>query len=105
MARIKYTGPLSTVQLQRAPVQNKTQAEFDEVSRLKLQECLAVRQQQSMEMVRIMLHVSVSSLFTPSLHDYEILTSSLLSSERCFIFGLQALHRNSQLPFESDGYQ
>ncbi|EYE91024.1 putative meiosis specific protein Hop1 [Aspergillus ruber CBS 135680] len=63
MARIKYTGPLSTVQLQRAPVQNKTQTEFDEVSRLKLQECLAVRQQQSMEMVRIMLHVSFGTLF------------------------------------------
>jgi meiosis-specific protein len=82
MARIKYTGPLSTVQLQRDPVQKQTQAEFEEVSRLKLQECLAVRQQQSMEMVRIMLHVSVSPLFTPCLHSYEILTSGLLSLVR-----------------------
>ncbi|ODM22937.1 hypothetical protein SI65_00526 [Aspergillus cristatus] len=63
MARIKYTGPLSTVQLQRTPVQKQTQAEFEEVSRLKLQECLAVRQQQSMEMVQIMLHVSFGTLF------------------------------------------
>jgi len=63
MARIKYTGPLSTAQLQRVPVQKQTQAEFEEASRLKLQECLAVRQQQSMEMVQIMLHVSVSPLF------------------------------------------
>lgn len=35
-----------------------------------------------MEMVQIMLHVSVSSLFTLSLHVYEILTSSLLSLVR-----------------------
>lgn len=97
MARIKYTGPLSTVQVQRVPVQSQMQTQSEEVSRVKLQECLAVRQQQSLEMVQIMLHVSVSSSFSQSCDKYKVLTMLLLtSSERCFTFGLQALHRNSQ---------
>lgn len=63
MARVKYTGPTSTVQVQPAHVRNKTQTESEEVARLKLQESLVLKQQQSLEMVQIMLHVSVSSSF------------------------------------------
>lgn len=63
MARVKYTGPASTVQVQPAQVRNKTQTESEEVSRLKLEESLVLKQQQSLEMVQIMLHVSVSSPF------------------------------------------
>lgn len=63
MARVKYTGPTSTVQVQPAQVRNKTQTEPEEVFRLKLEESLVLKQQQSLEMIQIMLHVSVSSPF------------------------------------------
>ena len=74
MARVKYTGPTSTVQLQPAQVRNKTQAESEEVTRLKLEERLALKQQQSLEMVQIMLHVSVSPSFALVSGGCQILT-------------------------------
>lgn len=63
MVRIKYTGGTSAVQMQQTPVQNKTQSESEETSGVRFQESLALQQQQSLGMVQIMLHVSVSSWF------------------------------------------
>lgn len=87
MVRIKYTGPMA--QVQQAPAQTKTQAESEETTRLKIQADLTLKQQQSLEMVQIMLHVSVSSLIASLFLVNQTLTSTLLiSSARYFIFGL-----------------
>lgn len=67
MVRIKYTGGASAVQIQQTPVQNKTQSESEETLGVRFQESLALQQQQSLEMVQIMLHVSVSSWFIVAL--------------------------------------
>lgn len=75
MVRIKYTG--SMAQVQQVPVQTKTQAESEETTRLKTQEDLTVKQQQSLEMVQIMLHVSVSSLTASLFLVDQTLTSTL----------------------------
>ena len=90
MARVKYTGSTSTVQLQPAQVRNKTQTESEEVSRLKLEESLVLQQQQSLEMVQIMLHVSVSSSLFWSLWWLPDTNPCCLtiSLEHYFIFGL-----------------
>jgi meiosis-specific protein HOP1 len=73
MARIKFTGPVSTVQLQPTPIfqgllskgdasaQTESQAEVDNISRSIVEESTALKQQQSLELVQIMLHVSVST--------------------------------------------
>ena len=57
MDRIGYTEGTSVVQMQKA-VQ-----ETEQTSRVCLRESLALKQQQSLAMVQIMLHVSVSSQF------------------------------------------
>lgn len=53
--------------MQQTPVQNKTQSESEETSGVRFQESLVLQQQQSLEMVQIMLHVSVSSWFIVAL--------------------------------------
>ncbi|KAI9932699.1 DNA binding protein [Aspergillus wentii] len=76
MVRIKFTGPpTSTVQIQPAPavkgivsnsplfVRQKTRAEVKEVTQLVQLEKVSQKQQQSLEMVQIMLHVSFGTLF------------------------------------------
>ncbi|KAF4225365.1 hypothetical protein CNMCM6805_008610 [Aspergillus fumigatiaffinis] len=75
MARIKFTGPVSTVQLQPTPIlqglmskgdvaaQTERQAEVENISRSIVEESTALKQQQSLELVQIMLHVSLGTLF------------------------------------------
>ncbi|EAW06931.1 putative meiosis specific protein Hop1 [Aspergillus clavatus NRRL 1] len=75
MARIKFTGPVSTVQLQPAPilqdsvlkngisVRTEAQTEIENISRSIIQENTLLKQQQSLEFVQIMLHVSLGTLF------------------------------------------
>lgn len=68
MVRIKYTGPQSALQTQsyrpatkpQATIQKRKQNEVVEQPQT-TQEHLALKQQQSLEMVQIMLHVSVST--------------------------------------------
>lgn len=74
MVRVKFTAPVQAVQLQpksstRALVSNvpisvdkeTCRETVEQVPQLALQESLAQRQQQSLDMVQIMLHVSVGS--------------------------------------------
>lgn len=105
MVRIKYTGGASAVQMQQAPVQNKTQSESEEMSRVRFQENLVLQQQQSLEMVQIMLHVSVSSCFMVALSINIRLTPMFVSSGRCFISGLSTYFHISPLyGFDPDTY-
>lgn len=70
MVRVKYTGPASALQMQPLPTlystskfpataHNKNQNQVAQRSKLTAQEHLSLKQQQSLEMVQIMLHVSV----------------------------------------------
>ncbi|RMJ22644.1 meiosis specific protein Hop1 [Aspergillus sp. HF37] len=74
MVRVKYTGPASALQMQStpavhdaskslAPAQTKKQNQVEQRPRLTAQEHLSLKQQQSLEMVQIMLHVSFGTLF------------------------------------------
>lgn len=76
MVRVKFTAPVQAVQLQpksstRALVSNvpisvdkeTCRETVEQVPQLALQESLAQRQQQSLDMVQIMLHVSFGTLF------------------------------------------
>ncbi|KAB8248827.1 meiosis specific protein Hop1 [Aspergillus flavus] len=74
MARIKFTtAPTSAVQVQSARVlhekksatstRKKTQAEVENPAKSAVSEGLFLKQQQSLEMVQIMLHVSFGTLF------------------------------------------
>ncbi|KAE8339212.1 hypothetical protein BDV24DRAFT_136467 [Aspergillus arachidicola] len=73
MARIKFTVPTSAVQVQSARVlhekksatstRKKTQAEVENPAKSAVSEGLFLKQQQSLEMVQIMLHVSFGTLF------------------------------------------
>ncbi|EIT76862.1 meiosis specific protein [Aspergillus oryzae 3.042] len=74
MARIKFTtAPTSAVQVQSARVlhekksatstRKKTQAEIENPAKSAVSEGLFLKQQQSLEMVQIMLHVSFGTLF------------------------------------------
>ncbi|KAF7594337.1 DNA binding protein [Aspergillus hancockii] len=74
MARIKYTVPASgAVQVQSARVlhdqkngastQDKTQSQVKDPAKSIVSERFALKQQQSLEMVQIMLHVSFGTLF------------------------------------------
>ena len=78
MVRIKFTGPPgpnAAMQMQAAPglktlaskppaaVQNKSQNEVGEPAHPAAQQTMLSKQQQSLEMVQIMLHVSVSLPF------------------------------------------
>lgn len=76
MVRVKYTGPASALQMQStpaahgaskslAPTQTKNQNQVEQRPRLTAQEHLYLKQQQSLEMVQIMLHVSVSIFYRP----------------------------------------
>lgn len=71
MVRVKYTGPASALQMQPLPayygaskfpatVHTKNQNQVAQRPKLTAQERLSLKQQQSLEMVQIMLHVSVS---------------------------------------------
>lgn len=72
MVRIKFTGPGAALQMQtmltrnaasKSPattVQHKSQNEVEVRPTVSGPEQLALKQQQSLEMVQIMLHVSVS---------------------------------------------
>lgn len=59
MDRIRSTEGTSVVQ--QSAVQKKTQLENEQTTRVQLEEDLTSKQQQSLAMVQIMLHVSVSS--------------------------------------------
>ncbi|KNG84254.1 putative meiosis specific protein Hop1 [Aspergillus nomiae NRRL 13137] len=73
MARIKFTVPASAVQVQSARVlhdkqsstatRKKTQTEVENPTKSAVSEGLSLKQQQSLEMVQIMLHVSFGTLF------------------------------------------
>ncbi|KAE8386892.1 meiosis specific protein Hop1 [Aspergillus alliaceus] len=73
MARIKFTEPVSAAQLQSSRVllekkrgnsiQRKTQTEVENPAKSMISESLWLKQQQSLEMVQIMLHVSFGTLF------------------------------------------
>ncbi|KAB8204311.1 meiosis specific protein Hop1 [Aspergillus parasiticus] len=73
MARIKFTVPTSAVQVQSARIlhekksatstRKKTQAEVENSAKSAVSEGLFLKQQQSLEMVQIMLHVSFGTLF------------------------------------------
>lgn len=63
MDRIKTTEGTSVVQMQKALAQKTIQPETEQTSQVRFLERLALKQQQSLAMVQIMLHVSVSSLF------------------------------------------
>ncbi|KAB8079477.1 meiosis specific protein Hop1 [Aspergillus leporis] len=73
MARIKFTVPASAVQIQSARVlhdqnngasiKGKTQTEVKNSAKSTVSEGLLLKQQQSLEMVQIMLHVSFGTLF------------------------------------------
>lgn len=63
MDRIESIEGTSVVQMQKALVTKTIQPETEQTSRVRFQESLALQQQQSLAMVQIMLHVSVSSLF------------------------------------------
>ncbi|KAE8316400.1 meiosis specific protein Hop1 [Aspergillus transmontanensis] len=73
MARIKFTVPTSAVQVQSARIlhekksatstRKKTQAEVENPAKSAVSEGLFLKQQQSLEMVQIMLHVSFGTLF------------------------------------------
>lgn len=77
MVRMKVTSP---VQLQSKPaphhapnatvsVQKQThQKAVEKSSKVALQEAFSIKQQQSLEMVQVMLHVSVSAYFSSCLH-------------------------------------
>lgn len=72
MVRIKFTGPDAELQRQASlargaaskssttAVLHKTRNDAEKQPKLAAQEQLALKQQQSLEMVQIMLHVSVS---------------------------------------------
>ncbi|RHZ65847.1 putative meiosis specific protein Hop1 [Aspergillus thermomutatus] len=76
MARIKFTGPVSTVQLQPTPIlqglvskgdvsaQTESQADVENISRSIVEESTSLKQQQSLELVQIMLHVSFILAFS-----------------------------------------
>ncbi|RHZ69383.1 hypothetical protein CDV55_102220 [Aspergillus turcosus] len=98
MARIKFTGPVSTVQLQPTPIlqglvskgdisaQTERQAEVENISRSIVEESTSLKQQQSLELVQIMLHVSVSTpgricfIFTTKVNRAFIARDVVLSS-------------------------
>lgn len=61
MDRIGSTKGTSVVQMQRAA--QKIRPESEQTTRVRFQESLALKQEQSLEMVQIMLHVSVSFRF------------------------------------------
>ena len=95
MARIKFTVPASAVQVQSARVlhdkqsatatRKKTQTEVENPTKSAVSEGLSLKQQQSLEMVQIMLHVSVS---VSKLNYLEyLLTKTMTSLGHCFIFG------------------
>ncbi|KAG2418035.1 hypothetical protein HFD88_001135 [Aspergillus terreus] len=71
MVRIKFTGPAAVqpVQVQKtvpkspSSVQAKNRTELQRPTELTNQESLSLKQQQSLEMVQIMLHVSFGTLF------------------------------------------
>ncbi|KAL5355156.1 HORMA domain-containing protein [Aspergillus floccosus] len=71
MVRIKFTGPAAvqsgqvqkTVPKTASSVQAKNRTELQRPTKLTNQESLSLKQQQSLEMVRIMLHVTFGTLF------------------------------------------
>lgn len=96
MARIKFTtAPTSAVQVQSARVlhekksatstRKKTQAEIENPAKSAVSEGLFLKQQQSLEMVQIMLHVSVSA-FKSNYLGY-LLIRAMASLGHYFIFG------------------
>jgi hypothetical protein len=98
MARIKFTVPASAVQIQSARVlhdqnngasiKGKTQTEVKNSAKSTVSEGLLLKQQQSLEMVQIMLHVSVSILKSDILcgiHHLKLTLSDSLG--HYFIFG------------------
>ncbi|PYI11599.1 meiosis specific protein Hop1 [Aspergillus sclerotiicarbonarius CBS 121057] len=123
MVRIKYTGPPSTVQVQapqnlhplasnNRPVTRVRAPDVVEVPpRLTLQESIHLKQQQSLEMVQIMLHVSFGTLFylreflpLPCFDDRDLREAQRESrlSYRQFIDKQphgEALARNADVPF------
>lgn len=96
MVRIKFTGPAAVqpVQVQKtvpksaSSVQAKNRTELQRPTELTYKESLSLKQQQSLEMVQIMLHVSVGTLLIPTTPQAgECLTRLHTSSGPCFIFG------------------
>lgn len=61
MDRIGSTEGTPVVQMQRAA--QKIRPETEQATRVRFQESLALKQEQSLAMVQIMLHVSVSPQF------------------------------------------
>ncbi|PWY94465.1 meiosis specific protein Hop1 [Aspergillus sclerotioniger CBS 115572] len=123
MVRIKFTGPPSTVQVHapqnlhplassNRPVTRVRAPNVVEVPpRLTLQESIHLKQQQSLEMVQIMLHVSFGTLFylreflpLPCFDDRDLREAQRESrlSYRQFIDKKahgEALARNAEVPF------
>ena len=111
MVRIKFTGPPgpnAAMQMQAAPglktlaskpptsVQNKSQNEVGERAHPAAQQTMLSKQQQSLEMVQIMLHVSVSLLFARNI--FMMTTDSMLPVRHLVLPPVRRLFPTPALP-------
>lgn len=116
MVRTRPTGPASAVQLQPVKVaqpivaeskiapQSKAQTQVDAPPTLTtIRESLALQQQQSLEMVQIMLHVSVSHRSNPGRsHKLNIISNVIHRSGRCSICGSLDVGVSGLITWRSD---